>query len=127
MIKRKIMIIDDDKKFLQEIQATLDLSGYKTIAVNDSTNALNVARIKKPDLILLDLKMDKMSGFQVAKVFKQTPEIAWIPIIAISAIFNKEDHAQMMDLCGIKMGLKKPFRTHELIKQIEKVLKGEKC
>ena len=117
------MIIDDDKKFLQEIQTTLNLSGYKTIAVKDSTNALNVARTKKPDLILLDLKMDKMNGFQVAKGLKQTPEIAGIPVIIVSAVFDKDDQAQMMDLCGIKMGLKKPFKTRELIKKIERVLK----
>ena len=121
------MIVDDDKRFLQELQGTLALSGFKTFAVNDSTKALNVALTKKPDLILLDLKMDGMSGFQVAQALKQSPETAGIPIIVISAIFNKEDHAQMMDSCGIKIGLKKPFRTYELIKQIEGVLKGDEC
>lgn len=43
-MKQKIMIMDDDKRFLQELRDTLDLSGYKTIVVNDSTHALNMAR-----------------------------------------------------------------------------------
>lgn len=65
-----------------------------------------------------------MNGFQVAQALRQSPETAGIPISVMSALFNKEEHSQMMDLYGIKVGLKKPFRPIEVLKVIEKALIG---
>lgn len=54
---KKIMVIDDDKEFLEGLQETLELSGYDLTVVNDSTKVLDITNKTRPDIILLDLKM----------------------------------------------------------------------
>lgn len=122
----KIMIVDDDKKFLETLKETLILSGYETIAVNNSSDALDVAKKLKPDVILLDLKMDGMSGFRLAEKLKRFPETSDIPIIAMTAVFNREYHFSLMELCGMKMYLEKPFKPLDVIVLIEEVLKEKR-
>jgi DNA-binding response OmpR family regulator len=120
-MNKKIMIVDDDKEFLDELRETLSLSGYDLIAVNDPTLVLEMVRSEKPDVLLLDLKMQKMSGFQVADELKYLSESAHMPIIAISA-FIKNDYAPMLNICGIRCHLNKPFRPLDVIAKIEEVL-----
>ncbi len=120
-MNKKIMVVDDDKEFLEELKETLALSGYDLFAVNDAALVLGLASSIKPDVILLDLKMPKMSGFQVADELKHLSEVAHIPIIAMSA-FLKDDYAAMLNICGIKRCLKKPFHPLDIIAQIEKAL-----
>ena len=126
MLRKKIMIVDDDKALLEELEETLSLSGYSTIAINDSSTVFDIANDMKPDMIILDLKMDKMNGFQVAKVLKDSSETANIPIIAMTGVFNKENHFSMMDMCGMKMCLEKPFNPLDVIFLIEEVFREER-
>jgi len=123
MRSKKIMIVDDDKQFLEELKEILMSSGYYTIAINDSTAVLDAAKTQRPDLILLDLKMDGMNGFQLADSLKRIQATAHIPIIGISGIFRMEndieDNFFLMDFCHM---LHKPFNPLYLIDKIENVL-----
>lgn len=127
MTSKKIMIVDDDREFLEELQEMLISKGYYTIAINDNTTVLDMAKKETPDLILLDLKMDGMNGFQLADTLKRMKQTAHIPIIGISAIFrienNFEDNFFLMDFCHI---LRKPLDPVILIDKIEKVLLEDK-
>ena len=120
-MNKKIMVVDDDKEFLEELRETLTLSGYDLIAVNDATLVLDLASSIKPDAILLDLKMPQMSGFQVADELRHLSEVSHIPVIAMSA-FLKDEYAALLNICGIKKCLKKPFHPLDVIAQIEEVL-----
>lgn len=120
-MQRKIMIIDDDKEFLEELNETLTLSGYEAVVVNDATSALDVIIKTKPDVILLDLKMPKKSGFQVASELKYYSGIMNVPIIAMTGFF-REEFVPLMTICGIKKYLKKPINPLDVIAQIEAVL-----
>jgi DNA-binding response OmpR family regulator len=120
-MERKVLIVDDDKEFLEELQETLHLSGYETVVVNDSSLVAGVASRIKPDVILLDLKMPKKSGFQVADELSHVTELTHIPIIAMSAYF-KNDYIPLLNISGIKKWLKKPFNPLDIIAQIEGVL-----
>ena len=119
----KIMIIDDNKEFLEELQEMLSLSGYIPLGINDSTVAFNVARKKKPDLILLYLKMGQMNGFDVSQKLKQCPETSCIAIIAISGYFPLEKQSLLLDMSNMRACLKKPFSVAGVISQIEDILK----
>lgn len=121
----KIMIVDDDKEFLEELRETLTLSGYEPIAINDSLMALKVARMIKPNVILLDLKMDRKSGFQIADELKQFPETTNIPIIAMTGFYAEKGNSLVLDICGIKRFLIKPFNPLDAIVKIETALKVE--
>ena len=120
-MNKKIMVVDDDNEFLEELRETLTLSGYDLIAVNDATLVLDLASSIKPDAILLDLKMPQMSGFQVADELRHLSEVSHIPVIAMSA-FLKDEYAALLNICGIKKCLKKPFHPLDVIAQIEEVL-----
>jgi CheY-like chemotaxis protein len=122
MSENKVMVVDDDKEFIEELSETLSLSGYDVVAVEDSTTALDVASKTKPKVILLDLKMPQKNGFQVADEFRGFAELSHIPIIAMTAYF-KEDYIPLMSICGIKKCLKKPFNPLDVISQIEETLK----
>ncbi len=117
-MKKIIMVVDDDKEFLEELGETLALSGYALKVVNDPTEALSVAKQVKPVLILLDLKMPKKSGFEIADDLRRLPELGNIPIIAMSA-FYKDEYGPLIKMCGIKRCLTKPFNPLDVIAEIE--------
>lgn len=121
MGKNKIMIIDDDKKFLDQFNDILTLSGYDVVIVSDALAVLDVATRAKPDVILLDLKMPKKSGFQIAEELRNFSELNNVPIVAITGFF-KEENVPLMSLCGIKRCIKKPLYPLDVIAQIEGAL-----
>lgn len=122
----KIMIIDDDKIFLEELQELLALSGYDLIAVNDSQEAVDKALKIKPHIILVDLRMNNLNGFQVAERLKRYPEIADTHIVAMSGHFGMDEDARLFDACGIKRFLKKPFNPLDVISVIEELANKSK-
>jgi len=120
-VKKRIMIIDDDRDFLGELNEVLALTGYDVIPVNDSEKAVDLIKKDRPDLIMLDIKMPKKSGFDVASELKYFSGILDVPIIAMSA-FYKEDFNYLLSVCGIRRCLKKPFNPLDAIMEIEKSL-----
>ncbi len=118
MINKKIMIVDDDKGFLEELRDLLELSGYELIAVNDALAALDVAKSINPSVVILDLKMPKKTGFEIAKELRDIADFANVPIIAMSA-FYKDEYKPLLELYGIKRCLKKPFTPLDVIGEIE--------
>jgi DNA-binding response OmpR family regulator len=119
---KKIMVVDDDKTFLEELGEILQASGYEVEGVSDPLTVLRKVNDSKPDLILMDLKMPGKSGFQLADELRHKSSLSGIPIIAISGFFTETEHALLMNLCGIRQCVKKPFNPTELIKQIHSVL-----
>ena len=122
MVGEKILVVDDNQDFLAELNEILDCSGYSPTIVSDPSVALNAARSIAPDVILLDLKMNGMNGFQVAEQLKRSEETAGIPIICMSGYFPVDSRATLLDIGNMDVCIKKPFGVLELLKQIEKVL-----
>lgn len=126
MAAKKIMIVDDDKEFLEELSDMLGLSGYDIVGINDSTTVINAANSAKPDLILLDLKMSGMDGFQVVEKLKQNPQTESIPVIAMTGYFTKSEHAMLVSFSGMAGCLIKPFNPLDVVGRIEAVLQRAK-
>jgi len=124
MVKGRVMVVDDDKEFLEELTQTLQLGGYEVVSVPDSTKAGKIANNTKPDVILLDLKMHRMSGFEVAEELKKFADTVMIPIIGMTGVFIEEEHVPLMEICGIKRCIKKPFNPLDVIAAIETALNG---
>ena len=127
MTGEKIMIVDDNIEFLDELHEMLDLSGYTPLIINNSAAVLNAVAKHKPDIILLDLKMSGMSGFDVAQKIKQNPETSRIPIIAMSGYFPLEKNSLLLDTSYMSACLKKPFAISDLITHIETILNDRKA
>jgi CheY-like chemotaxis protein len=123
MSTKRILVVDDDREFLQELKETLHLSGYEVDAVNQSVNAVDFALNRKPDLILLDLRMDGLTGFEVIKELRNIPQTARIPIIAMSGYFSEAQDCTLFDFFRIHDCLRKPFNPLDVITFIENKFK----
>ncbi len=122
---QKILVIDDEDDYRTMISITVKTMGYDVI---EATNGLDgVAAVKKhrPDLVLCDVNMPKMDGYQVLSTLKQDPEFGSIPFIFLTGNVAKSDMRQGMQL-GADDYLTKPFTSQELIDVIETRLKRKK-
>ena len=122
----KVMIVDDDEEFLEELQDVLAAYGYEAITVNDSTRAVAMASQLQPKILLLDLTMDKLDGFQVAEKLKKLPKTRNIPIIAVTGFYPPQGSLCFENHSEIKMILEKPIDPVALITTIEKVVRERK-
>jgi two-component system, OmpR family, phosphate regulon response regulator PhoB len=120
MTKRKVVVVDDDGEFLEELKETLSLNGYSVRGFRDGNRAIEAIRRTRPDIVLLDLKMNNKTGLQVADELKRYPETADIPFIAMTGFYVKEEHIKLMDVCGIPL-LIKPLKPVDIISKIEAV------
>ena len=116
---RKVMVIDDDKEFLEEIDEMLNLSGYETVALAESRDAVKKIIKTKPDILVLDLKMEGVSGFEIVDELKRLPKTRNIPIIAITGFYTKKEHSLLVKISGIKKCITKPFNPLDIITAIE--------
>ncbi|MDD5729924.1 MAG: response regulator [Candidatus Omnitrophica bacterium] len=115
---RKIMIVDDDKEFLEELKESLQMNDYEVVAVDNPRLALEIAINTKPDLVLLDLKMPQESGFQVACEIMYYSGLKNTSIIAMTGHFQQR-YESLRDGYGFKGFLKKPFDYFDLLCKIE--------
>ena len=122
MAGRKVMIVDNDKDFLGQLEELLNLSGYEMVAVNDAVIAKDVALNTHPEVVILDIKMPGKNGFQVATELRHLTEMRDVPIIAMTGFYTREDCNQLIKDYGINMCLIKPFRPLDVIAKIEELL-----
>ncbi|MBN1621467.1 MAG: response regulator, partial [Endomicrobiales bacterium] len=114
---KRILVIDDDYDMVEVLKQHLERKGYEVVIVQNSRDALKTAIDTKPNLITLDLLMPNIDGFTIAELLKQNPVTKDIPIVIISAIFEKERAYKL----GIADYITKPFEPSELFDSITKV------
>lgn len=123
-VKGRVLLVDDDKEFLEELHETLSLCGYEVSSTRDSTAVREQVRHFQPDIIVLDLKMDQVNGFEVAEELKSFSRGMGIPLIAMTGFFREEEHVPLLHICGISRCIKKPFNPLDIISAIEDALKA---
>lgn len=116
--KANILIVDDTPENLQVLSATLLDGGYKVRGVINGKMAIRAARSGSPDLILLDIKMPEMDGYQVCRQLKADPKISEIPVIFISALDEVLDKVTAFQVGGVDY-ITKPFHVAEVLARIE--------
>jgi DNA-binding response OmpR family regulator len=89
--KKKILLVEDDVALSGVYKSRLEMEGFETLTVNNGEDALASATRFKPDLILLDAMMPKISGFDVLDILRNTPETASIKIIMLTALSQAKD------------------------------------
>ena len=89
--KKKILLVEDDEALASVYKSRLDIEGFDTKDVYNGEDALSAAMEFKPDLILLDAMMPKISGFDVLDILRNTPEIADIRVIMLTALSQPKD------------------------------------
>lgn len=110
----KILIVDDDPDSIDLVENGLQMEGYQTITANDGQEALQAFFGSQPDLLVLDITMPKLDGYEVCR---RVREISDVPIIMLTALGREEDIVKGLDL-GADDYLTKPFRVGELSARI---------
>ncbi|MEG4988642.1 response regulator [Microcoleus sp. BR0-C5] len=116
--KGNILIVDDTPENLQVLSATLCDRGYKVRGVINGKMAIRAARSGSPDLILLDIKMPEMDGYEVCTQLKEDPKTSEIPVIFISALDEVLDKLTAFQVGGVDY-VTKPFHVAEVLARIE--------
>lgn len=116
--KGNILIVDDTPENLQVLSATLYERGYKVRGVINGKMAIRAARHAPPDLILLDVRMPGMNGYEVCEQLKADAEISHIPVIFISALDEVIDKVKAFEVGGVDY-VTKPFNIDEVLARVE--------
>ncbi|MBI2608469.1 MAG: response regulator [Deltaproteobacteria bacterium] len=124
MNKNTILVIDDEKDFLEIIRTNLENHGFKVIATQNPVEGLKIAEKKKPDLIILDVIIPEINGFQCCKEIRQNPQLKNTPIIMLSCK-NQDEDIQWGLNSGANEYLIKPFNAEDLIDIIHSYLKAK--
>ncbi len=116
-----ILVVEDDPKSLELTRDLLQVAGYETIEATDGEQGVELARSKKPDLILMDIMMPKMDGYAACYAIKTDKATRTIPVVMLTALdyeLNKELGKDM----GANAYITKPFGRQELLDVIKRFL-----
>ncbi|MBI2346522.1 MAG: response regulator, partial [Deltaproteobacteria bacterium] len=119
--RAKILIVDDNKVNVELIRAQLKPFNYECAAAYNGEEALSLIAQSPPDLVLLDLMMPGVSGYDVCKAIKQNKDTRFIPVIVITALQELDDKLKAIEL-GADDFLVKPFNKLELTTRIKSLL-----
>ena len=122
--KSNILIVDDERFNLTLLSETLSQQGYHVEMANDGEQALTAISNSKPDLILLDILMPGMDGYEVCKRIKSDPETKHIPVLFISVMDEADNKVKAFE-CGAADYISKPFQVEEVIARVNTQLKLE--
>jgi len=125
MSKEKMLIIEDEKDIVKMLDYNLKKEGFKTLSAYNGEDGLDMASKENPDLILLDLMLPEIDGFDVCKALKSDPKTSHIPIIILTAKDQETDKIVGLEL-GADDYVTKPFSPRELIARIKAVLRRAK-
>ncbi len=122
-MEQKIILVVEDDGFLLSMYATkLNLENYKVVQATTGVQALKVVSKELPDLILLDLKLPEMDGFEVLKNLKANKETNSIPVIVLTNYSEKEHIDQCFSLGATDYLIKAHFVPSEVVSKIKKIL-----
>ncbi|KRQ86572.1 Alkaline phosphatase synthesis transcriptional regulatory protein PhoP [Caloramator mitchellensis] len=122
MAGEKILVIDDELHIIELLKYNLEANGYKVIYALNGKEGVKLTAEKKPDLILLDVMLPELDGFEVCKEIKRSAELSRIPIIMLTAKGEEFDKILGLEL-GADDYITKPFSIRELLARIKVVLR----
>ncbi len=118
---KTILIVEDDPKSLKLFQSLLQVNGYETLEASDGRRGVELAKEKKPDLILMDVQLPRMDGLKATRALKKDEETKDIPIAALTAYAMKGDEDKIRS-AGCDGYITKPIDTREFLKRITEYL-----
>lgn len=124
MSGRKIVMIEDSKAASTVLKEVLEAEGHSVLHAPDGVAGLALARREKPDLILLDLLLPKLNGYDVCNALMRDGLTRHIPILIISTLDNPES-VEKAKQCGARNFMKKPYDLEDLLREIKRLLPKE--
>ena len=117
----KILIAEDERDIRDLIAFTLRFAGHEVFAAANGEEAVEMAPKVNPDLILMDVRMPRMTGYEACKVMKANPDLKDIPVVFLSAKGQENEIQQGLDV-GAEEYLLKPFAPDQLTKRVKEIL-----
>ncbi|HET9952423.1 MAG TPA: response regulator [Candidatus Eisenbacteria bacterium] len=121
MSKGRILVVDDEIYIVHILDFSLGMEGYEVLTALDGEQALERLKSDKPDLIVLDIMMPKVDGYEVCRTIKTNPETQHIPVILLSAKGRNVDQKMGFDV-GADDYITKPFSPRKLVERINSLL-----
>jgi two-component system alkaline phosphatase synthesis response regulator PhoP len=122
MSKGKILIVDDENYILHILDFSLGAEGYEVITAEDGAEAVRKTKEERPDLVVLDVMMPKVDGFEACRAIKRDPELSGTPVILLSAKGRDIDQKQGYE-AGADDYITKPFSPGRLVDRVHGLLK----
>jgi len=117
----RILIAEDERDIRELIAFTLEFGGFQVLSATNGEEAVELARQHRPDLIILDVRMPKMTGYEACRILKSQEETRAIPVVFLSAKGQEAEIRQGME-AGADAYILKPFAPDELIQQVRAIL-----
>lgn len=124
-MREKILVVDDEENLVELLRYNLKKEGFKVTTALDGERAFDLVRRLNPDLIILDLMLPGLHGYEVLRLIKKNIELSHIPVVILSAKALKENIDKGIQL-GAEVYITKPFSVSELVLKVKEILKKEK-
>ena len=123
MANRRILVVDDERHIVRLVQVNLERAGYEVLTAYDGIEAMEKVKTESPDMVVLDVMMPRMDGFEVLKNLQADPRYQNIPVIMLTA------KAQDADIfagwqSGVSSYLTKPFNPRELLTFVQRIFES---
>jgi len=121
-----VLLADDEADVALVAQARLEVNGFEVLTAADGEEALTLIRQRLPDLVLLDLRMPKLDGYQVCQALKSDPDTSDLPIIVFSASgYQYVDHVRKCLELGANDHIRKPYSPEELVTKVRRHIRTQ--
>src|SRR5579871_1005815 len=121
---KKILAVDDERHIVRLVQVNLERAGYEVVTAFDGKEALEKVESERPDLVVLDVMMPYMDGFEVLKNLRKNPETRELPVIMLTAKAQDADVFRGWQ-SGVDCYLTKPFNPMELIVFVKRIFTSQ--
>ena len=121
----KVLIVEDDVTMREIVVHKLSTEGFNVVEASDGKQAIEIWKKEKPDIVLLDLMLPEMDGFQILEIIRKNtdPQIANASVIVLSNLFSKEDIQRAKTLAIDEFMVKAYYTTEEILTRIKEALK----
>jgi DNA-binding response OmpR family regulator len=124
-VTKKILIVEDEEDILELLSAIFEEFGdYGVLRARDGEEALRIARVDNPDIILLDIQLPKLNGYEVCKSVKSDPAMSPTKVLMLSGMAQNSDWQKAQE-AGADGYITKPFSSIELVEKVEGLLRSD--
>jgi DNA-binding response OmpR family regulator len=121
---KKILIVEDEEDIIELLSAVFDDRGdYKVLYARDGEEALKIARLDSPDVILLDIQLPKLNGYKICKLIKSDPAMSLAKVLMLSGMAQTSDWLKAQE-AGADDYIVKPFSSAVLVEKVEELLRS---
>lgn len=119
----RVLIAEDEPNIVESLSFVLGREGFEVTAVLDGQAALERLRADPPDMMILDVMLPRLNGFEVLKQVKSDPSLRSIPVIVLTAKGQAHDR-RMAEELGVDGFMTKPFSNREIVEQVRRLARG---